>query len=65
MNNQSAPDSHASSFCQTVDEKQLFVKPTLHPTLTDECEKATGIGQLALETAVSFDGAVQVTPMTF
>ena len=42
-----------------VDEKRVFVKPTLHPTLTDECEKATGIGPMALESAGTIENAVQ------
>jgi hypothetical protein len=42
-----------------VDEKRLFVKPTLHPDLTAECEKATGIGPMALEAAQTIESAVQ------
>eukprot|EP00961_Rhodomonas_salina_P271524 3668674-Rhodomonas_salina.1 len=42
-----------------VDEKQVFIKPTLHPALTEECMKDTGVTQESVDTANPLQAVIQ------
>lgn len=44
----------------TVDEFQAFVKPTVHPTLSDFCTRLTSITQQHVDQAPTFDQAIQL-----